>query len=473
MASALMARVWIVVILAQHNNAESHRCARGRSADQDELCGGSEKPFRSVTDDRKHRRLPALVRNLLTDFITKKGGAVRQWKTSSAPLMDIPKLPDRDSGLELSFMDDTGRLCPKSAACSPTLSNNVRKNHVRRALEEPDFLELWTFDETPVEPFDSELIETTTQTTTVAEPAEPTIVVTDSFEETDSDFDLDQFLGLGEIPEEPFTGVDIETPPTPPTTTTTTTSATGGPVLPTIPTVIDSDSEFNIFWGLEEIPEEPFTGVDIETPPPPTTTTSATGGPVLPTIPTVIDSDSEFNIFWGLEEIPEEPFTGVDIETPPPPTTTTSATATTPAPATTTTTSVPVTTATTLAPATTATTTPAPVTTPTTPAPVTTPTTPAPATTATTPAPATTATTPAPATTATTPAPASSTTTTTSAPVTTTPAGSTTTPEGSTTMPVGSTTLGGFTTTPEGWTTTHAGSYTTTPAGSTTMANGG
>ncbi|CAB1420048.1 unnamed protein product [Pleuronectes platessa] len=45
MASALMARVWIVFIVAQHNNAKSNRFARGRSIDQEEFHGGSERPF--------------------------------------------------------------------------------------------------------------------------------------------------------------------------------------------------------------------------------------------------------------------------------------------------------------------------------------------------------------------------------------------------------------------------------------------
>ena len=38
----------------------------------------------------------------LADFFTNKGGAIKQWKTSSA-FMDISKLPDRVSRVQNMF----------------------------------------------------------------------------------------------------------------------------------------------------------------------------------------------------------------------------------------------------------------------------------------------------------------------------------------------------------------------------------
>ncbi|XP_034430150.1 uncharacterized protein LOC117754908 [Hippoglossus hippoglossus] len=252
MASALMARVWLVFILAQHNNAESHRCARGRSTDQDEFHGGSVRQFRSVTDDLKDRRPPTLVRNFLTEFLTNKGGAIKQWKTSST-FMDISKLPDRDSGHELAYVDATGRLCPKLAACYPTLSKNVLRHHVRRAPQETDFFNMWSYDEIPVDPYDPE---TTSPPQTTPPPQTPPPQTTpqttvDPVTE-DIDYGFNEFWAFTEIPDEPYIGVDVVIPvltttapattPTPATTTTlapltTTNAATTTPDGPTTGTL--------------------------------------------------------------------------------------------------------------------------------------------------------------------------------------------------------------------------------------------
>ncbi|AWP13477.1 Hypothetical protein SMAX5B_001181, partial [Scophthalmus maximus] len=76
MASALMARVWIVLfILAQFNYAESLRRAPGLPADMGEFHGGGEKPLKAIRGDLTGRRFPAMMRNFITDFFNTKGPA--------------------------------------------------------------------------------------------------------------------------------------------------------------------------------------------------------------------------------------------------------------------------------------------------------------------------------------------------------------------------------------------------------------
>ncbi|XP_035030794.2 platelet glycoprotein Ib alpha chain isoform X3 [Hippoglossus stenolepis] len=273
MTSALMARVWLVFILAQHNNAERHRCARGRSTDQDEFHGGSVRQFRSVTDDLKDRRPPTLVRNFLTEFLTNKGGAIKQWKTSST-FMDISKLPDGDSGHELAYVDATGRLCPKLAACYPTLSKNVLRHHVRRAPQETDFFNMWSIDEIPVDPYDPD--------TTTSPPPPPQTPPPQTTPQTtvdpvteDIDYVFNEFWGLPEIPDEPYIGVDIVIPvltttlapattTTAPATTTTlapatTTTAPATTTTPT-PTTTTTLAPLTTTNAATTTPDGPTTG---------------------------------------------------------------------------------------------------------------------------------------------------------------------------------------------------------------------
>lgn len=77
-ASALMARVWIVLfILAQFNYAESLRRAPGLPADMGEFHGGGGKPLQAAGEGLTGRRFPALARNFIT------GGGKEKRKTCS------------------------------------------------------------------------------------------------------------------------------------------------------------------------------------------------------------------------------------------------------------------------------------------------------------------------------------------------------------------------------------------------------
>lgn len=65
MVSALMAWVWIFLTLAQHNNAESHRCARGCWAGQDEVYHGNQQQVVAAAADGTERSFLAPVWHFL------------------------------------------------------------------------------------------------------------------------------------------------------------------------------------------------------------------------------------------------------------------------------------------------------------------------------------------------------------------------------------------------------------------------
>ncbi len=89
MASALMAWVWIGLILAQLNNAESHRYAHGHVAGQDELYAGYKQLIDADPEDRTDRSFPAPVWSflqgenlLLTCFLCLTVGKHRDIQTA-------------------------------------------------------------------------------------------------------------------------------------------------------------------------------------------------------------------------------------------------------------------------------------------------------------------------------------------------------------------------------------------------------
>ncbi|KAM8749968.1 uncharacterized protein AB9X84_014600 [Acanthopagrus schlegelii] len=156
------------------------------------------------------------------EFLTNQGCSLRKWRTPAALFVEMSKLPDRDSGFEVVYLH-SGELCMVLAACAPVFSEKDGRHHVRRSLEEPDVFDLWGFDDIPVEPFDPEREQTATtaqattaQTTTTGSSGTDATIA----EENVDDGVFSELWGFEEIPEEPYIGIDMTDAPTTATATT-------------------------------------------------------------------------------------------------------------------------------------------------------------------------------------------------------------------------------------------------------------
>ncbi|XP_059199229.1 mucin-2-like [Centropristis striata] len=251
------------------------------------------------------------------DIFTNEEYSVKRQKTPSALFVKISRLPGKDSGFEVVYRDSTGKLCTVLAACSSTSPKKIGRRHVRRSLEEPPEFELWDFPVFPAEPFN---------------PQTPL--------ETGEGTSGGSSTGTGTGTLGPSTG-----------------TVTGIPGLPNV--LISDYSEIAELWEIDKIPEGPYTGIDIVTPSgipgTPGGIPGTPGGiPGTPGgIPGLLVSDySEIAELWEFDKIPEEPYTGIDVEMTASTTTgistTTSTATTTTTTARTTTTAPPATTTTTL-----------------------------------------------------------------------------------------------------------------------------
>ncbi|XP_073330069.1 uncharacterized protein [Pagrus major] len=159
------------------------------------------------------------------EFLTNQGYSVKKWRTPTTLFVEISKLPDRDSGFEVVYVD-SGKLCMVLAACAPVLPKKVGRLHVRRSLEEPDPFDLWGFDDIPIGPFDPETVQTTTQTTQTTQTTVSSDTDTATTEENFDNGDFADLWGFEDIPEEPYIGIDVdETTTVAPTTAALTTAA--------------------------------------------------------------------------------------------------------------------------------------------------------------------------------------------------------------------------------------------------------
>ncbi|XP_032386129.1 mucin-5AC [Etheostoma spectabile] len=239
----------------------------------------------------------------LDDFVYD-GYSVSQWKTPNALFVQISKLPDKDSGFELVYLDSTGKLHTKLAICY----QKQLKHRVARALEEPDIFELWDFEETPVEPFDPDTTSTKLQsiqdaTTQVlhseTDPEDDCMTTQAPNSETDPEDDCmtTQAPNSETDPEDDCMTTQAPNSETDPEDDCMTTQAPNSETdpeddcmttqVPNLEMVTEDDSTglFEL-WGIEDIPEEPYIELDEEitstapsvttTPAPSITTTNST-----------------------------------------------------------------------------------------------------------------------------------------------------------------------------------------------------
>ncbi|XP_030284391.1 uncharacterized protein LOC115588146 [Sparus aurata] len=161
------------------------------------------------------------------ECVTHQGYSVRKWRTPTTLFVEMSKLPDRDSGFEVVYLY-SGELCMVLASCAPVFPEKIGRHHIRRSLEEPDVFDLWGFDDIPVEPFDPEGEQTTTQgTTTQTATTGSSGTDTTTIEETVDDGDFSELWGFEGIPDKPYIGIDVTDTPTTaaPTTAAPTTTA--------------------------------------------------------------------------------------------------------------------------------------------------------------------------------------------------------------------------------------------------------
>ncbi|XP_034741577.1 uncharacterized protein LOC117952992 [Etheostoma cragini] len=204
----------------------------------------------------------------LDDFVYG-GYSVSQWKTRNALFVQISKLPDKDSGFELVYLDSTGKLQTKLVICY----QKQLTHRVTRALEEPDIFELWDFEETPVEPYDPDKTSTKIQsiqdTTTEMLNSETTVPEDDCMTTQAPNSETT-------VPED-----DCMTTQAPNSETTLPEDDCMTTQAPNSETVTEDDSTglFEL-WGIEDIPEEPYIDIDgitvTTTPAPSITTTNST-----------------------------------------------------------------------------------------------------------------------------------------------------------------------------------------------------
>ncbi|KAK2840098.1 hypothetical protein Q5P01_013838 [Channa striata] len=170
------------------------------------------------------------------DFFTKRY-SVRQRKTPNALFVVISKLRNMDTGFEVVYSDSSGKLCTVLASCFHKLQQQGVRHHVKRALEQQDYFDLWNFYDIPSEAFDPQRIATTqTWTSSVIDSPQSS-----GSSGTDTIYDYGegfyQLWGLGEIPEKPYSGIDIIIPAQATTTAPTTTTMMATPATTTTTTV--------------------------------------------------------------------------------------------------------------------------------------------------------------------------------------------------------------------------------------------